>query len=429
MKRSRKPGPATPKRRKRAPDASGSAGDFDRWLTSLAAKEESAAGVVSTDPAEMDLPIPEAQEPEIEIALRGGRPVQAGADAEGSFLEEFRRRQEENLFLFARLTCKKWFLNWSFHFPFCNSLQRVPPQRKLVLVPREHCKSTIVSQVLPLHVIIQPPKKSVWFRDGLAGREERIVLICETDTRACDHMRTLLNALETNKILRALWPDCVWAERRLAKTWNQTEFVIPRDGNYADPTVRALGVGSAITGQHPSVLIKDDLIALKASLQPPKMKEALEYHIATRALANNPRTLEFILGTRWAPGDIYEFMIKEDPTIEVIVRQVIEGGQPLYPELFPLEVIEARRAEFGERFFQLQFMNSASDPSNCDFSDTTKLRYYTASGDDLHYDWCAEDEKLEVVWGAKKSAANVKDRGRKLRLSDTGAGIRFEVGG
>jgi len=49
---------------------------------------------------------------------------------------------------------------------------------------------------------------------------------------------------------------------------------------------------------------------------------------------NKPNTLEFIIGTRWAVADLYEYILTNDPTVEWIVRSIVEDQKPIWPEAF-----------------------------------------------------------------------------------------------
>jgi hypothetical protein len=92
-------------------------------------------------------------------------------------------------------------------------------------------------------------------------------------------------------------------------------------------------VGGAITGAHPNILIKDDLVSIEAANSPTVMQSAIQWHVASRALINSPGCLEYIIGTRWSVADIYQYILDNDPTVEVVIRSIVEGGQTTFNKM------------------------------------------------------------------------------------------------
>lgn len=330
---------------------------------------------------------------EVIIDKATGHARQAGATlADGAWVTGLRKRAEASLYVFCKGILGRTYLTVGLHKPVCAWLQHRPPDRKLLLLPREHAKTTLVAHGLPLHILIQPEDANAYF-PGLPGESQRITLVGETDQRSTDALRVIKAACEGNDLLRALWPHRMWEQpSKQAKKWNDKEIILPRKEEYPDPSIRAIGVGGAVTGAHPSVLIKDDLVTLEAANSPTVMQGAIQWHVASRALINAPGTLEFIIGTRWAVNDLYEYIQTNDPSVEVMVRSVVEGGAPIYPEMFTLDKIAQLQKEFGV-LFPLLYMNSAADPTLVDF-DTTMLREFSIVGGMIRL---REDERDEVL--------------------------------
>src|ERR1043166_1167727 len=301
---------------------------------------------------------------------------------------EIRRAAESNLYYFTKFILGRRYLTDPLHAPVCGFLQDRNYARKLLLLPREHCKSSIVSDALPMHILLQSEETNIYF-PGLDGADCRVLLSAETETRAMDHLRVIQTAFESNALIRALWPEKCWRNpRRDSKKWNDRELIIPRRSEYPDPSIRGIGVGGAITGAHPNVLIKDDLISVEAANSPTVMQTAINWHIASRALINSPGALEFIIGTRWAVNDLYQYILDNDPSVSYVVRSAIENGEPIYPEMFTLDKIDQPRRALGI-MFPLLYMNSAVDPELVDF-DLADLREFTFKNDMLVF---ASDER------------------------------------
>ena len=345
-----------------------------------------------TDYLTADSPIGDEVAPpaaEIVVDRKSGLARQAGADTpEGAWVLGFKLRAERSLYVFCKGVLGRQYLTVGLHRPICQFIQTSPPRRKGVLLPREHGKTSLVSHGLPIHILIQPKSGNIYFPDE-EGADQRIILIGETETRATDAMRVIQSAFEMNDTIRALWPHRVWDNpRRESKKWNERECIIPRPAEYPDPSIRAIGVGGAVTGAHPTVLIKDDLVTLEAANSPIVMQTAIEWHIASRALINSDKSLEFIIGTRWAVNDLYEYIMRNDPTVEWTVRSVVENGVPIYPEAFSLEKVAQLQREFGV-LFPLLYMNSALARELVDF-DMEMIREFEIVGDRLRF---SEDDR------------------------------------
>lgn len=331
---------------------------------------------------------------ELVVEKRSGRVRQAGASsAEGKFVVEFKERCEKSLFCFLVGVLNYYFLHPVLHREVCEWLTRVPPYRKMLLMPRGHGKSTIVGRGIPLHAMIQPKDSNLYF-EGEPGAHLRLLMIGETEKLSIAHMRVIKSALESNVLLRALWPHLAWANpHRDAKKWSDTEIIIPRDTEFAEPTILATGVGGAVTGLHPNMQIKDDLTTLTAANEPPTMQKAIEYHQDSRALFATPeRDIEFITATYWAAYDLPNFVEQNDPTVEVNTdwRQIVTDGQILWPGGpydFPGAI--ERLQQQHQTKFTLLYMNTVAGSNLTDFS-LADLRYYEVKGDKLQFN---EDDR------------------------------------
>lgn len=221
---------------------------------------------------------------EVIIDTTTGEIRQAGADSPGPWMVEQRLRYERSLYAFTKGVLKRRLLSGGLHRWFCHSLtDHTPPYRKMRLIPRGHLKSSIVSEAMPIHMHIQPAATNLYW-PGEPGNELNIILCGEKKDLMASHLRWIEQQWETNPMLR-LWPHRCWENpRRQSRKWNEDEMILPRDTDYADPSLRVIGVDGAITGAHCKVLIKDDLISLAAANSQTVMQAAIDWHVASRAL-------------------------------------------------------------------------------------------------------------------------------------------------
>lgn len=355
------------------------------------------------------------------VTQPNGQVRQAGAtQAEGSSVLSFRDRAEQNLFLFAFGVLDMWWLYPPLHQPICNWLQRIPPYRKLVVIPRGHGKSTIVCQALPIHMLVQPRERNLYFK-GLAGTDTRILMCGEKIERSQDHVRVIEDHLMNCTLLRGLWPHIVWNNpRKEAKKWNDTEMIVPRGREWPDPTLRAIGVGGAITGAHPNALIKDDITTEAAANSSLVMQTAIRWHENVRALlaSQGASPLEFIAGTRWAVGDLIDYIEQNDPTVEINAewRQIVDAGRVIYPmnsrgdltEFGKPNAVEQLMKQHGSMFWLL-YMNNVSDSQLVDFS-AADLREYELRGTNIILN---EDDR-DITLASRMRSATTGDFGDPL---------------
>lgn len=332
-----------------------------------------------------------------------GRPRQAGADAqEGEFIRQLRLAAERDLYVFCKGVLGREFLTPTLHKPVCGFIQKVPPARKLVLMPREHAKTALIAGGLPIHILIQPAEGNIYF-PGMEGCECRILLCGETMLMAKKNLRVLKDLFESHQLIRALWPERCWERPKAqAPEWSGNAIIIPRKNEWPDQTIKAVGVDGAVTGSRPNVMIKDDLISIAAANSDVVMKSAIEWHKASRALLDKYevesglQSLEFIIGTRWAVYDLYSEIIDNDPSVEVIDSSfwsIIRDGKILWPEKHTPESIHQLRYEHGAMFYLL-YMNSAADPELVDF-DLDQVREFKLLEGQLLFDQDQRDGLLQ----------------------------------
>lgn len=363
------------------------------------------------DPDEADALIEDLAAEPVQITQREliverdtGKVRQAGTVSDGHeqrYVKAKRLRCERDLYYFLRTV---WNMHWLYpplHIAVCRWLQQIPPVGKFLLMPRNHCKSTLVAQGIPPHALIQPKEHNVYF-PGLPGASTRILMVGENEDRIADHYRPIKQAFEGNELLRALWPHLFWENpKHDAPLWNNTELIIRRDDNYPDPTIRAIGVGGATTGSHPNLMIKDDLTTEKAAREPTTMQVAIDWHKNSRALFEDPqRRLEYLSGTRWNVNDLAGHVLENDATVAVNTRwrTMIEDGQVIYPSKFgtdPERAWQMALEQYDGDFVMasLQYMNSVIQAGITDF-DPADLRVYGWENEAIVFDEIDADARL-----------------------------------
>ena len=165
------------------------------------------------------------------------------------------------------------------------------------------------------------------------------------------------------------------------------------------------GTGTAVTGRHYNIAIKDDLIGSRAREEiTTTMPAAIEWYKNSKALMDPPMEyLEFILGTRWAQYDLYAWLDKAEKAIDWKVRKIIEDGQPIFPEHITHEYIEQELKPLGEIYW-LNYMNEVAGEGLTAF-DVSRLRYFELTADgDLTLDTFVPEHKPDAREGLEFAA-------------------------
>lgn len=189
----------------------------------------------------------------------------------------------------------------------------------LLLAPRDHGKSETVGKALVTHQIC--------FNMNI-----RILFISETiDSVALRSLNQVRYELEYNQDLlnffRDYYNDKNFTFRVRGQDWTQDNFTINRNANLKEPTVKAAGARSAITGQHYDLIICDDIISDKSVRVERQREITREWFTKTllSLLSDNEISKMVVIGTPKHYDDIYKtleegkvFAVRRD-------RAIIEG--------------------------------------------------------------------------------------------------------
>lgn len=244
------------------------------------------------------------------VVEKTGRVRQVGASIEQKeFVNRFKALCETDLYSFCKGVLGLTLLTPTLHRPICREfLGRELPRRKLMLLPRDHLKSSICGRGLPIHILIQPATNNIYFPGCVdkicrynrlqaggkdcfdsfhrfGGQNTRILLAYETATNAQGQLRWIKAQFSANRLLRALWEDRIWANpAKEAAVWNAERIVLRREfgDEEAQPSIDTAGVGAATTGRHYNCIAEGSLVYTSKGLVPIE-----EVRIGTRVLARD----------------------------------------------------------------------------------------------------------------------------------------------
>ncbi len=157
------------------------------------------------------------------------------------------QKGKESLFAFNKfvLNVEEGKMNLGgFHKELCKFVQDDRKKKKLILMPRGHLKSTLITIGYSLHQIINNPNI-------------RILILNATWQMAVDFLTEIKRHLQGNETLINLYG----ALANEAEEWSQDRITLKRkDQNIKGPTVWATGVESNLVGSHPDLIILDDVV-------------------------------------------------------------------------------------------------------------------------------------------------------------------------
>jgi len=298
-----------------------------------------------------------------------------------------------------------------------------------MLLPRDHCKTTILRS-LACHLLIQSREANIYFpgcqdkicmhtREGSGGEcsianhrfdgcDTRILLGYKKAELAEAQLNTLENVFMNNTLLRGFWPHRVWNDDTTIRTskarWNKLEMEIPRNVNFPEASISRIGVDGSIAGRHFNCHLFDDLTTEEAAGSELVMSQAIQWFKDSRALMDDLRySLEFTFGTHWAHHDLPYAIMNDfdnhghgDPTVESHIRSIVEEGKIIFPEMgFTPEGVE-RLERSDPAKFQLMYMNNIHSPELVDFS-VAELREFDYAADGRTLTFADDDRDMRLA--------------------------------
>lgn len=160
------------------------------------------------------------------------------------------------------------------------------PKALARLMPREHAKSESGSVVTPTWLALKDPNA-------------RILIMSETEGQAKGKLRECADYLEM------LAPKY----GRAIDTSNKTELTMKRDAVHNEPTIKAAGFGSGVTGGHYDLIIFDDLVSWKTQRTPSRRDKVKKQFNDYLKLGSQGQSTYLVLGTRKQRDDLYAELI------------------------------------------------------------------------------------------------------------------------
>ncbi len=201
-------------------------------------------------------------------------------------------------------------------------------------------------------------------------------------------MRNIKGQFESNALFRFLFPE-ILPDRSCV--WKGDALQVKRSRSLEEATFEAAGIRTAVVSRHYDLIIEDDTVApekedIKEEVAIPSAEDiacAIGWHkLAYFLMIDLRESMRLVVGTRWAERDLLSY-IDERGDFTSYQRSALEdengesdpGGEPPYPERFPMEVVEDVKRSVGPYLFACLYLNTPLRSEDMVF-DPAWFRYY-----------------------------------------------------
>lgn len=320
------------------------------------------------------------------------------------FKRAFRTNCLGSLYYFIKHGLKRRRLTLHLHEPICLSLER-DHIKDVYELPRDHFKSTICSEGLPIWRVLpfSDDDKQEFTKLGYGsefiswlGRihrpEARNLLVSENITNSAKLGRRIAFHYESGSLFRFLFPEILPTTSEIWSNFSLHHRVPSAaraaSGGHGEGTFDFLGVGGALQSRHYNgMVVEDDLVGRKAIESASIMDKTVEYHRLMVGAFENEDAIEendeLVVGNRWGYVDLNSYIREHEPEFRIVNHSAMGGccdihppDQPIFPEEFNELKLERWRRRLGNYLYSCQFLNNPSAPENADFK-ADDLRYFS----------------------------------------------------
>ena len=264
--------------------------------------------------------------------------------------QEILAEREEARGSFMAFVKKVWpsFIEGSHHKRMAKAFERVASgecKRLIINMPPRHTKSEFASYLLP-----------AWFLGNFP--EKKVIQTSHTAELAVGFGRKVRNLVDQD-VYTEIFPGVgLQQDSKAAGRWNTN-----KGGDYF-----AIGVGGAVTGKGADILIIDDphseQEAAMAASNPEVYDKVYEWYTSGPRQRLQPGGSIVIVMTRWAARDLTGQVVKSAAQRNGEEWEVIEfpailpSGNPLWPQFWSAEELEALREELPNAKWQAQYQQN-----------------------------------------------------------------------
>lgn len=264
------------------------------------------------------------------------------AEAKVAFVK---RLIQTDIYWLLRYACQREDIERQWLLDRCREVQSMP-NGHLDLWARFHYKSTIITFGKTLQDILNDP-------------EITIGIFSYNRPTAKKFLRQIKQELESNDLLKSLFPEVLWADpQKQAVKWSEDEgIIVRRKSNPKEPTVMACGlVDSLPTGMHFKLRVYDDVVT-QDSISPDMIAKTNAAWELSLPLGMEGGLVRYI-GTIYHFNDTYR-LIQQRQAAKVRQYAATADGTPDGKSvLVGDEYLQQLRREMGSYTFSSQMLQN-----------------------------------------------------------------------
>ena len=237
-----------------------------------------------------------------------------------------------------------------FQKEMCHFVQDERRKKKLILIPRNHLKTKLISVGYSLFRIAEDAKV-------------RILIYSATWQMAVDIVSQIQRQLAKNEKFINLFGTLSEG----AKEWSQDRIRLSINDR-REPTVTAAGIDNNLVGGHYDLIIFDDVVNRDNIGTADQIQKVIRRYNDSLDLLE-PGGQIIVVGTRWHDSDLYGWILSPDnlvlPTYDVMVKQAYEGDlqtgdnfETIWPGKFERRDLLERLNSEGWAHFSAQYLNN-----------------------------------------------------------------------
>jgi predicted phage terminase large subunit-like protein len=240
--------------------------------------------------------------------------------------------------------------------------------KKLVMLPRNSFKSTVVTQCLVIWLL--------WHNQDL-----RIMIDSETLGNGKLYLAGIKDQIENNERLKLICTNekgeyLLEPNKKIAGGFTEEGIILlhRKKLGMKEPTIFCSGVDNARTGMHPDVIIMDDLVSERnvgTETQLNKVKDHYRFSLSLLEVGG----LQIVVGTRYHMADLYSELVESESFDKLIRPAIGEDGELFFPTRLSHEYLAEMRREQGVYIFNSQYMLNPIDDTSATFK-KANIQYF-----------------------------------------------------
>lgn len=239
----------------------------------------------------------------------------------------------------------------------CKEVQ-ASPNGHLDLWARDHYKSTIITFGKTIQDILASHGDDPLPEWG--GLQPTFGIFSHTRPIAKGFLRQIKRELESNGILKRVFPDVLWEfPNRDAPKWSEDGgLVVKRSGNPKESTIEAWGlVEGQPTSKHFNIKIYDDVVTRESVYTPEMIIKTLEAWELSTNLGSRG-SFDRYIGTRYHSNDAYREIMKRGAAELRKYPGTIDGTENGEPVFKSREELAKMRRNMGPYTFAAQILQN-----------------------------------------------------------------------